>query len=267
MSFGWIRSFGFIFSFLYYRNNYILYKFNDWMRKELILIIVMGIVILFLMIILLTGGDSQVPVVGNTILVQENSVIENLGGLNMENDGELFLVTRVIDGDTIEIETEERVRLICIDTPERGEEGYIEASNYLQGLILNKEVKLVKDKSETDRYGRLVRYIYVGDLFVNEKMVAEGFALAYPYNPDTTLCPQIERAEEKAKRNGIGIWSEGEEEEQETSGDECYSNIYNCGDFSRHTEAQELFEECGGASNDVHRLDQDGDGIACEGLP
>jgi hypothetical protein len=47
---------------------------------------------------------------------------------------------------------------------------------------------------------------------------------------------------------------------------ECSSNIYNCGDFSDHYEAQELFEECGGLNNDVHGLDRDKDGIACETL-
>tara|TARA_Y100000310_G_C20581556_1_gene763255 strand:+ start:173 stop:886 length:714 start_codon:yes stop_codon:yes gene_type:complete len=174
-------------------------------------------------------------------------------------------VTRVIDGDTIEIEGGERVRLICMDTPERGEEGYIDASNYLQALILNKYVRLEKDKSDTDRYGRLLRYIYVDDLFVNEKMVEEGFAKAYPYNPDVTLCPQIEEAEEKAKNREKGIWSDVREE-VEVIGD-CSGNVYNCGDFLTHTEAQAVFEKCGGVSNDVHELDSDEDGIACESLP
>ena len=47
----------------------------------------------------------------------------------------------------------------------------------------------------------------------------------------------------------------------------CSSNVYNCSNFTTHTEAQDVFEACGGTLNDVHRLDGDGDGTACESLP
>ena len=47
----------------------------------------------------------------------------------------------------------------------------------------------------------------------------------------------------------------------------CDSDIYNCGDFENQSEAQGIFIECGGPENDIHRLDADGNGIACEGLP
>ena len=54
---------------------------------------------------------------------------------------------------------------------------------------------------------------------------------------------------------------------QSTSGYSCSANIYNCTDFSTHAEAQSVYEMCGGVSNDIHRLDQDKDGDACESLP
>ncbi len=56
---------------------------------------------------------------------------------------------------------------------------------------------------------------------------------------------------------------------ERTLSQDCYcgSNIYNCDDFSTHAEAQRLFECCGGVRNDIHRLDRDGDGVACETLP
>lgn len=47
----------------------------------------------------------------------------------------------------------------------------------------------------------------------------------------------------------------------------CSSNIYNCSDFSTHAEAQKIFEACGGLGNDIHGLDRDKDGVACENLP
>ncbi len=56
-------------------------------------------------------------------------------------------------------------------------------------------------------------------------------------------------------------------EQEESSGYTCSYNAYNCGDFNTHAEAQDVFEMCGGVSNDVHDLDRDSDGSACETLP
>ena len=95
---------------------------------------------------------------------QEDVLLEDLENLNI-------YVSTVIDGDTIRISTGERVRFICIDTPEKGEYYYTEATNYLKGLILNEEITLVKDVSEIDRYGRLLRYIYLRDTFINYELV------------------------------------------------------------------------------------------------
>lgn len=177
-------------------------------------------------------------------------------------------VTYIVDGDTLDISTGERVRLICIDTPERGEYYYSEASDYLESLALNKEVDLVKDKSETDRYGRLLRYIYLKDrTFVNELIVKNGYARAYPYGSDITLCPQIQEAEQYAKNNNLGIWEEETEDEpEEENGNDnivCSSDYYNCGDFSTCSEVMEVFNAC---SSDIHGLDKDDDGIPCETL-
>lgn len=185
----------------------------------------------------------------------------------------LFLVTSVIDGDTVYIDTGEKVRLICIDTPEKNEDGYVEAREYVEDLILGKKVKLVKDVSEVDRYNRLLRYIYLENgAFVNELIVREGFGEAYPYSPDTALCPTIQSAEDYAKINNLGIWNLQQVEEVveqiktiSTSYD-CSSNLYNCADFSSRSEAQEAFEYCGGPGSDIHRLDGDNDGLACESL-
>ena len=213
---------------------------------------------------------DQEPIPKQTNTYQEDLIdISNEDNQNEEPQEERtnFEVTYVVDGDTIEIDTGERVRLICIDTPEKNEDYYQEAKDYLEDLILNEEVGLVKDKSETDRYGRLLRYVYFDEDFVNEMIVEEGWAKAYPYNPDTTLCPQIQDAEDDAKRRKLGIWSEEEEEQEQEDSSEyiCSYNAYNCGDFSTHAEAQEVFEGCG--SGDVHGLDRDNDGLACETLP
>lgn len=102
------------------------------------------------------------------------------------------LVVRVIDGDTFELYNGEIVRLICIDSPEKGKEGYDEAKNYLSFLILNKEVRLEKDVNDKDIYGRLLRYVYVDDIFVNKEMVEKNYAKIFRFGNDTMLCDEIE---------------------------------------------------------------------------
>ena len=80
------------------------------------------------------------------------------------------LVTNVVDGDTIDVSingTEFRVRYIGMDTPEIGEPCYQQATAYNSQLVLGKTVILERDVSETDRFGRLLRYVYVDDTFVN----------------------------------------------------------------------------------------------------
>ena len=182
-------------------------------------------------------------------------------------------VTYVIDGDTLELSTGEKVRLICIDTPERGEKYFLEATNELKNLVLGKEVTLEKDVSETDRYGRLLRYVYVRDISVNKAMVASGLAKVYRYQPDVKHCNEYQAAESIARNKELFIWEVEKtepvvsNERDEPSSYICSTNAYNCGDFSTHAEAQAAYKACGGPQSDVHQLDRDKDGIACESLP
>lgn len=237
------------------------------MKKTLIFILV---AIIFLIIIINFIPDNFNKITGEIILEKSEEINES---------DNLFLVTKVIDGDTIKIETGEIVRLICIDTPEYDEEGYEIAKRYVESLILNKKVKLEKDKSETDKYNRILRYIYLEDgTFVNELIVKQGYGKVYWYKPDTTLCPIIQDAEDYAKRKDLGIWEESLEEESKEEIQQleqnppinlniiCSSNTYNCGDFSSYSEALNVFETCGGIDNDIYRLDRDEDGLPCESL-
>ncbi len=135
---------------------------------------------------------------------------------NSSNEGDTFLVIRVIDGDTIELESGQKVRYIGIDTPEtkhptKGQECFgQQASDYNQELVLNKNVRLEKDVSETDRYGRLLRYVWVDDILINEKLVAEGYAVASSYPPDVKRQEQFTQAEQEARENDRGLWGECE---------------------------------------------------------
>ncbi|GAB5490559.1 MAG: hypothetical protein Phog2KO_07740 [Phototrophicaceae bacterium] len=126
--------------------------------------------------------------------------------------GECGLVVNVIDGDTIDvvIDGEEfRVRYVGVNTPERDEVCYSEATQANADMVDGQIVRLVPDTSDTDRYGRLLRYIYVGDTFVNRQLVAEGYAEAVLYNPDDEYYADFRRFEVSAERNGLGCHPTG----------------------------------------------------------
>lgn len=122
------------------------------------------------------------------------------------------LVSRVIDGDTIELSSGEKVRYIGIDTPETkdprkpvqcfGKEAYLKNKELVEG----KAVKMEKDISERDKYGRLLRYVFVGDLFINDYLVRQGFARVYSYPPDIKYQSQFLEAERQARENNRGLW-------------------------------------------------------------
>ena len=116
-------------------------------------------------------------------------------------------VARVIDGDTIEISTGERVRYIGVNAPERGAPFSREATRANQELVLGKRVGLERDVSERDRYGRLLRYVYVNGTFVNGELVRRGLAQARAYPPDTKYRALLDSLEQEARAQGMGMWS------------------------------------------------------------
>ena len=117
-----------------------------------------------------------------------------------------FLVENVVDGDTLDVH--ERVRLSGINTPERGECYYKEATERLEELVLGKEVFLERDRSNRGNYGRLLRYIYVDDILVNKVLVEEGYAKVYDkYKDDTKRYKELKLSESIAKANNLGVWN------------------------------------------------------------
>lgn len=119
-------------------------------------------------------------------------------------------VIKVIDGDTITIEGGYRVRYIGIDTPEihpELEAFGLEAWQANLALVGDKTVHLERDVSETDKYGRLLRYVYVDDTFVNAELVRAGLARAEAYPPDTKYQDYLERLEQEARQAGRGLWA------------------------------------------------------------
>jgi len=129
-------------------------------------------------------------------------------------------VRRVVDGDTIELESGEKVRYIGIDTPEtvnpKKPVGCFgkEASEKNKELVEGKNVILEKDVSEKDRYGRLLRYVWLAEasssakgMFVNLFLVKEGYASVSTFPPDVARVREFITAQEEARNAGKGLWS------------------------------------------------------------
>lgn len=124
-------------------------------------------------------------------------------------------VVRVIDGDTIVVEidgVQETVRYIGIDTPEPYRDRQpacfsTEATVRNRELVADREVQLVADAEDQDRYGRLLRYVYVDNLFINEQLIIEGYATTLLIPPNTTHAASLKAAKENAREDGRGLWS------------------------------------------------------------
>jgi micrococcal nuclease len=128
------------------------------------------------------------------------------------------VVARVIDGDTVELSTGEKVRYIGIDTPEVNNNSYksqcfaTQAKAANKRLVLGKQVILEKDVSNTDRYDRLLRYVYVVNktgkkIFINKQLVKEGYATVFTYPPDVRYAEVFVKAEKHARNNNKGLWA------------------------------------------------------------
>jgi len=120
-----------------------------------------------------------------------------------------YFVERVVDGDTIVLSSGERVRYIGIDAPEIDDNACYsqESKQKNQELVEGKQVKLEKDVSDKDRYGRLLRYVYIDDQMVNELLVKEGIAIAKEYPPDVKYQNRFLELEAEAQKNQLGRWS------------------------------------------------------------
>lgn len=125
---------------------------------------------------------------------------------------ELATVKRVVDGDTIELNDGRKVRYIGVDTPElhhptKGVQCFgKEAMEKNKELVEGKTIKMRKDVSETDRYKRLLRYVWIGDIFVNEYLVREGYAFQATFPPDVANTELFRQAAEEARLKNKGLW-------------------------------------------------------------
>lgn len=167
------------------------------------------------------------------------SVLINDKGVNQQpinptktiNNFEQAKVVRVVDGDTIVVDRgrgEEKIRFVLVNTPEtkhpkKGVEFYgKEASDFTKNTLSNKTVYLQKDVSETDKYGRLLRYIWIERPTSNEPsneevrtkcfnaiLLAGGYANVSTFPPDLKYVDLFRQIEREAREKNLGLWSNG----------------------------------------------------------
>ncbi|OGD54351.1 hypothetical protein A3K80_08435 [Candidatus Bathyarchaeota archaeon RBG_13_38_9] len=139
---------------------------------------------------------------------REDSIIQNMSDydkfLNQSID-KSNIVVEVIDGDTIMLENGSKIRLIGINAPEKGYSHYTEAKEIVKSLILLKHVRLESDSENIDDYGRLLRYVFVDDIFVNLWLVEQGYANVFRES-GLKYENQLKEAETSARLKELGMW-------------------------------------------------------------
>lgn len=115
-------------------------------------------------------------------------------------------VVRVIDGDTVQLRGVGRVRLIGVDTPERGRCFDDAATRFTQARIGGRRVRYELGDDEKDRYGRTLAYLHRGGEMHNLALVQRGFAETLTIPPNDRFAKRFRRAERRARRDGVGRW-------------------------------------------------------------
>lgn len=166
----------------------------------------LGIAVIFVMLIIASpllpsfGLDADEP---QPVATSTSGIVPVEGALTVE-------VVRVVDGDTLDVrsaQTELRVRLFGVDTPERGDACFDEATDRLAALA-GEQVQLLADERQTDSFGRELRYVYAADgMLIDQELVAQGFG--YAWTDDGQFRSQIMAAEAQARATGVGcLWDE-----------------------------------------------------------
>lgn len=226
------------------------------------------------------NDESQISVspISDEIKVTKASVTDTkIGGT---------LVTKVIDGDTIQVVINgknETLRLIGIDTPETVDPRKPvqcfgkEASAKAKSLLSNKSVRLEADptQGERDKYQRLLRYVFLEDgTNFNKLMINEGYAHEYTYNTPYKYQLEFKQAQKEAEASKAGLWADNAcptdtlqqatvtpiQSTSDSSEFTCAGKT-TCGQMASCAEAKFYLNSCG-----VSRLDGDKDGVPCETL-
>ncbi len=190
-----------------------------------------------------------------------------------EQAGRTAMVTRVIDGDTIELQGVGRVRLTGVDTPERGEECYEEATDYLRDRVDGRTVRYRYQQQRTDRYDRALLDIFRGGQLVNLDIAQAGWGEELTIAPNDRYADRIAAAEADARAEPRGRWAgcapepEPEPAPSPSAQDDDDSDSGAGGSLPPpppDLDCSDLDGPVAVGPDDPHRLDADGDGTGCD---
>lgn len=231
-----------------------------------------------------------------SLILELDSMIKDIQANSTQNTSDTYTVTSVTDWDTITIDyngEKTKIRMIWIDTPESFETRFWyvecygkEASDYLKSILEGKKVTIEKDTKswEKDKYWRMLAYVFLDWVNINEKLISEWYAWEYTYNNIMyKYRDNFISAQSNADINDSGLWNENTcnwERKAIVSDDtdaviesitwstnsiinwfSCEVKKTYCKDMSSWDEAQFYLNQCS-----LTRLDSDGDGNACESL-
>jgi len=131
--------------------------------------------------------------------------------------GDRFVVAKVLDGDTMELQGGDRLRLLAIDTPEKGEPLHDEATAFLSRRALGQVATIEYANQRRDRYGRLLGYLYTDTLFVNKAIIDSGYGYLYLFDDNDLRSEQVRlmlAAQRSAIERRVGLWSIPHEPEE-----------------------------------------------------
>ena len=157
-----------------------------------------------------TPGSSSTPAGRVTVTVENPPVTPDSPSTPAGENS--VTVARVLDGDTVELTNGRRLRYIGINTPERDQPYYQEATAANRRLVEGKTVRLEFDADTFDQYGRSLAYVWVGPVMANLEMVRLGYANAYTVPPNVRYEDKFRQAEREAREAGRGLWAGSETE-------------------------------------------------------
>lgn len=203
-----------------------------WSRTNLVLLLVVVALAIALVAVLTCGPattesdnttatEAMTPTdgsaaTGDTLAADGTTATDDTATAGVE-----VTLVEVVDGDTIWVRmpdgSEEKVRYIGIDAPEVPHESsageYLgeEATAHNTELLASSPLRLETDVEQRDEFGRLLAYVWAGGVFVNGRMVLDGYAWAHNYPPNLTRQDELWAAHDQARAAGVGVWGESDQ--------------------------------------------------------
>jgi endonuclease YncB( thermonuclease family) len=185
-----------------------------------------------------------------------------------------YVVTHVVDGDTVDLGNGETVRIVGIDTPERGDCNYERAAMFMAEMVLGKAVTLGESDEDRDSYDRLLRYVDVGTMDAGLRMIKSGYAIArydsrdgYGAHPREARYIAVDATSEPKPCPAQPVplvMPPSDDNDNDGGGGNCMAGYSPCLPITGDLDCGDINGPVKVTGSDPYRLDADGDGIGCD---